>query len=238
MLSCGAPPPPTLAYSPSAVVVTVGSSLRQAPVVNAYCEYSVVPPLPDGLFLNGATGVVSGKSYAPLPATVFTVYAKHAESHALVNATLSLTVLGRAACLSVMLECSSPRHLVRVQWTSLYHSDIEQWELRANDTVVAARSGLDVGDQEVTQSELFCLSPAVYTLHQRLAPSQAPTKAGHLSLGFPSPTPSPTSSRLSFCPSRSVARRGARFPTRPSRPTATRSPSTRACLSTATRSGV
>lgn len=187
MLSCGAPPPPTLAYSPSAVVVTVGSSLRQAPVVNAYCEYSVVPPLPDGLFLNGATGVVSGKSYAPLPATVFTVYAKHAESHALVNATLSLTVLGRAACLSVMLECSSPRHLVRVQWTSLYHSDIEQWELRANDTVVATRSGLDVGDQEVTQSELFCLSPAVYTLHQRLAPSQAPTKAGHLSLDLSLP---------------------------------------------------
>jgi hypothetical protein len=52
---------PSLAYSPSTVVYTVGQAITPLAVSNgAFGNYSVTPPLPDGLTLDPSSGTISG----------------------------------------------------------------------------------------------------------------------------------------------------------------------------------
>jgi len=52
---------PNLAYSPSTVVYTVGQAITPLPVANGVAgSYSVNPPLPEGLSLDGSSGTISG----------------------------------------------------------------------------------------------------------------------------------------------------------------------------------
>lgn len=92
-----AAPPANLAYAVNPVVATKGLAMapdRPSSTGGAIAAYSVAPPLPAGLGLDPATGIVSGTPTVLAPAAAYVVTA--ANTGGSTTATLTLTVQDQA----------------------------------------------------------------------------------------------------------------------------------------------
>ena len=86
---------PTLAYSPSTVVYTVGQAITPLRVSNGVSgSYNVSPPLPAGLSLNSTSGKISGTPSLVTPTETYTVTAATSAGNAV--GAVSITVDGVA----------------------------------------------------------------------------------------------------------------------------------------------
>ena len=73
----------TLMYSPSTVVYTAGQAITPLGISNRVTgTYTVNPPLPDGLVLNGVSGTISGTPIAITPTEAYTVTASTSAGNA------------------------------------------------------------------------------------------------------------------------------------------------------------